>query len=404
MTLAALALAGFAGSAPTAAAWTRTTADLPDDLSGAQVHVVYAVPSNGADRHLDTNGTLAASTNNWESWMRGQTGGDQLRVDTFHGQPDITFVRLKETDAAIASHGLAARDFIEQELIARGLTKPDKIYAVYYDGTNANACGGGACPPALKGIVGALYVGATYGTGNWPCYVPADSLSGLHLMDLAIVHEILHTIGIVPTCAPHQTRGGHVSDSNTDLMWAGNAPWYPQVLDVGHDDYYDAHIPGCLDLTDSAYFDSAKSLTVGKSGTGSGSVASSPAGIDCGSTCSHTYAYGTSVTLTATARAGSRFAGWAGNCSGQTTCTLSLSAARKVGAAFNRGCVVPSVTGKTLAAARTAISGAGCATGTVTRVYSPKKRGTVVSQAPKAGAEVDAGTAVRLVVSKGRKR
>ena len=41
-------------------------------------------------------------------------------------------------------------------------------------------------------------------------------------------------------------------------------------------------------------------LTVGKSGTGSGTVTSSPAGINCGSDCSEAYASGTSVTLTAT--------------------------------------------------------------------------------------------------------
>ncbi|MDP9258205.1 MAG: hypothetical protein M3Q31_16880, partial [Actinomycetota bacterium] len=46
-------------------------------------------------------------------------------------------------------------------------------------------------------------------------------------------------------------------------------------------------------------------LTVTKAGAGSGSVSSSPAGIDCGATCSASFAQGTVVTLTATAAAGS---------------------------------------------------------------------------------------------------
>ena len=43
-----------------------------------------------------------------------------------------------------------------------------------------------------------------------------------------------------------------------------------------------------------------RQLTVNKDGTGSGTVTSNPAGIDCGSTCSQGFDHGTVVTLTAT--------------------------------------------------------------------------------------------------------
>ncbi len=76
-------------------------------------------------------------------------------------------------------------------------------------------------------------------------------------------------------------------------------------------------------------------LTVGKSGTGSGTVTSSPAGINCGSDCAENYTSGTSVTLTAAAATGSTFAGWSGACSGTGTCTVSMTAARSVTATFN---------------------------------------------------------------------
>ena len=46
--------------------------------------------------------------------------------------------------------------------------------------------------------------------------------------------------------------------------------------------------------------------------TGSGTVTSSPAGIDCGATCSAVYDQGTTVTLTPTPAAGWSFAGWSG--------------------------------------------------------------------------------------------
>ena len=52
--------------------------------------------------------------------------------------------------------------------------------------------------------------------------------------------------------------------------------------------------------------------------TGSGSVTSSPAGIDCGSDCAETLAAGSSVTLSATPASGAMFTGWGGDCSGST--------------------------------------------------------------------------------------
>jgi hypothetical protein len=37
------------------------TSDRPDDVSGPQIQVVYALPADGTDRDLDENGTLDAS-------------------------------------------------------------------------------------------------------------------------------------------------------------------------------------------------------------------------------------------------------------------------------------------------------------------------------------------------------
>jgi hypothetical protein len=54
-------------------------------------------------------------------------------------------------------------------------------------------------------------------------------------------------------------------------------------------------------------------LNVTKAGTGTGTVASVPAGIDCGGDCSSNYRSGRVITLTATAAAGSRFTGWTGD-------------------------------------------------------------------------------------------
>ena len=77
-------------------------------------------------------------------------------------------------------------------------------------------------------------------------------------------------------------------------------------------------------------------LSVSKTGTGSGTVTSSPSGINCGSTCSASFNDGTSVTLTETPASGSTFGGWSGDCSGtSSTCTVAMSADRSVTAQFD---------------------------------------------------------------------
>ncbi len=81
--------------------------------------------------------------------------------------------------------------------------------------------------------------------------------------------------------------------------------------------------------------DPTYALTVTKAGTGSGTVASTPSGVNCGATCSASFVSGTSVTLTATPAAGSSFASWSGACTGSASCVVTMSQARAVTATFN---------------------------------------------------------------------
>ena len=101
-------------------------------------------------------------------------------------------------------------------------------------------------------------------------------------------------------------------------------------------------------------------LTVSRQGTGTGAVSSQPDGIQCGTDCSEAWASGRSVTLTALADRGSRFAGWNGDCTGTTTCTVSMTAARNVTATFTLDAPPPP------AVYSLTVSKAGTGTGTVT--------------------------------------
>ena len=250
----AAALAGGTGSAATIL--PRATTDRPDDLAGPQFRLMYVLPSDGVDRALDTDGTIVRSATAFQRWLAAQTSGQALRFDTSGGAFDIGFFRLSKTDADVAARGASVRDEIEAQMIAAGYTAAGKIYGVYYDGSSTFACGGASWPPTLPGNVAALYLkGAPPGVTLCGGSANAFAAEGgpPTYWEFALGHDLLHTIGIVGTCAPNHTRAGHVSDDNRDLMYAGDQPWQPSLLDIGRNDYYGHSIPGCVDLATSGY-------------------------------------------------------------------------------------------------------------------------------------------------------
>lgn len=96
-------------------------------------------------------------------------------------------------------------------------------------------------------------------------------------------------------------------------------------------------------------------ISITRTGSGGGSVTSSPNGITCGNTCSARFNANATATLTATATAGSTFSGWSGACSGRSaTCTVTANSAHAALARFD----VP-VTTLSSPSTLTGISGSG---------------------------------------------
>lgn len=347
-TLATSSLCALASAA--GAALPRATVDRADDRPGPQVHVLYVVPRDGVDRQLDTNSVISASVRLWQQWLRGQTGGKGLMLDTYQGELDVSFFRLATDDAIVAARGAYVREQIEEEIFASGFSGPTKIYAVYYDGSSTWSCGGGDPEPSVRGSVAAMYLKGTP-PGAPPCSSNRLGVAPPGYFEFGMLHEIIHTLGFVPSCALHALRdypAGHVSDSPFDLMWSGNAPWRVDApeqmrLDIGRDDYYGHGRSDCPDLANSPYLAAPEmvQLTVAVSGRGAGRVGIRPSGaasdISCPPTCAGAFIRGDDVTLTAVPDQGSSFEGWEGACSGTVDpCTVALNEAKSVTARFTK--------------------------------------------------------------------
>ena len=161
--------------------------------------------------------------------------------------------------------------------------------------------------PVLHASLAGLGTGTVTGTGI-PCPGACSQ---------SYVHGTVVTLSATPT------------SGSTFVGWSGGG-----CAGTG-----DCTVTMSSDQTVTATFNAAPpgthTLTVVKAGSGSGTVTSGPAGIDCGSACDAAFTSGTQVTLTATPAFGSVFAGWGGACTGSTqTCKVTLSADQSVTASF----------------------------------------------------------------------
>jgi hypothetical protein len=85
----------------------------------------------------------------------------------------------------------------------------------------------------------------------------------------------------------------------------------------------------------SATFDPGEVLTVSITGTGAGTVTSTPSGISCPTICSFTFPPNTPVTLSETPGSNDTFSSWAGACTGSANCSVTLDASMSITANFS---------------------------------------------------------------------
>lgn len=230
----------------------RSTRDRPDDIGGPQIHFIYAVPSDIEDRNRDRFGELERSALGIQNWLAEEIG-QTLRLDTYQGRPDVSFLRLpftrQEGDGFNANIVFRLRDAASR----LGLTG-DKLPVFYYEGQVTGLCG-----TASFEVGGAVYLecsDAELGRDE-------DSVS---TFEVVMVHELFHVFGAVASCAPNHDGTGHVSDVENDMMYRGvdREPRGGETfIDVGRDDYYGHGRPDCNDVSRSRFLEPATGAAAG---------------------------------------------------------------------------------------------------------------------------------------------
>ena len=354
LALVLFSIAAVAATAPAgAASWCGTDAAsedrLPEGVGGRQIHVIYAFPSDGADRFGAVASPIVSDLAAIDAWWRTQDGSRAPRFDLYPfancapglERLDLSRVQLPHDSAYFQTSVDVRFGRLSGDLGGPPFrfAAPAKKYLVYYDGPVADprVCGVSTVRPDSGGSFSFAFV-------FLGSQCPADLGSG-GLLATAAAHELTHNLGaLVVPGPPHAcsaTDLGHPCDSDHDLMFPFlRYPLSQLVLDAGHDDYY-GHSGTWYDVQDSgwlAHLDVAQpELAVSLAGsTGTGTVTSDLPGIACPAACSIAWDLGAVVTLLAEPDERVRFAGWTGSCAGTDPCAVTMDAAKTVGARFAR--------------------------------------------------------------------
>jgi hypothetical protein len=238
----------------------RATQDRVDDTNQYQLHFIYATPSDGMDRQLDTAGTLDTSINLWNDWFAARADGLKLRLDRCQNKIDITFARLGQSTADLNSKGAFLRDEINREIRRMGFTARNKIYLVFYEGQTVDlSCAQAANPSTRMDSTAVVYLQGTFSNPSIPpCNSHRLGQTQPSYLEFAALHEVFHLLNVNQSlsCSPNAPQGGgHVGDDPNDLMYAGSSPWTPALIDFGRDDYFKHGKANCYDVAQSVFLD-----------------------------------------------------------------------------------------------------------------------------------------------------
>ena len=210
----------------------RTSTDLPDDVEGPQVRVLYVLPANAPDQKWDVNGFLHEAVASANEWLFAN-GGRSVRFDTVGERLDVGFVRLPMSEQELWFRADGSKcspnemcpdprrlmDVLEDlDALSDG-----KIHVVVW--------GGQLMPASIRnvGCAGAMAdrravfmspVLRSPLTSQLGCLSSAvtDVPASFNSLGLVMIHEIFHVFGGVDNRAPDADGGFHIKNDPSDLM------------------------------------------------------------------------------------------------------------------------------------------------------------------------------------------
>ena len=252
----------------------RAFNDLPDVDNGYNIHVIYAVPKEGADKEYDLNNKISMLIYQMDKWFNEKTKGrlydegQNLKFDRRKdGRIDITFLRLEINNLSISKEGINAVNVIQPEISRLGFNDKKKVYFVVYGGSNKDVCASSQLPQHVPKSVTANTAALYYpGKGDDSCVENNGGFKPeFNNTTRSALHEIFHVLGVVPKCAPdhlvfsnegtiNDGIGGHLTVPN-DIMYSvqSNVTFSKMdQLDMKSINYYN-HDSECLNLAKSRY-------------------------------------------------------------------------------------------------------------------------------------------------------
>ncbi len=233
----------------------RQTTDRPDDSTAPQVKAYYVLAADSVDDRYDVGGQISKQITSANDWLFAN-GGKRLRWDTFKGEIDVQFVRLKQTEAELwldpenptkkcRFKQCPSLETIVLAMQAQGFSNRSKITAVFYGGQRSFSshkdvpwCAWGgwgkAGHVAMYLVSDMNLMNGTVGCSDMNDFAKTPNTQ--NTVGIVMIHEIFHALGVVSFSGPPNGDGnGHIKNDTSDLMGGSQGT---VRLDPGNDDYW----------------------------------------------------------------------------------------------------------------------------------------------------------------------
>jgi hypothetical protein len=322
---------------------------------------------------LNTTGTPTAAAPSLAAQQQSAAGEHPSSVTTADlngdGRPDL-LVANEEADTAsvllnTTAPGASTPSFATQQSFAAG-EHPSSVTTADLNGDGASdvitADAGDDEISALLDTQYAVSVGPTSVTGTIHYAIPQATLSSgqlafggqvlgsgatktitvsnvggasLKIEDIAIGGASAAEFGQASTCPPTLEPGSSCSIGVTFAPNATGSASAALTMTSNTSSSPDTVALSGLGVAGTPSSPLPHTLTVRLEGGGKGSVAGGAGAISCPTLCSHAFADGTQVTLTATPASGSTFAGWSGgDCRDTRPCRVTVGSDTALSASF----------------------------------------------------------------------